>query len=137
LAKTAPTSTEELQNLRGAQTHWGKRLAEQMMAAVKRGLALSPEQLPQRKGGSFRSAPSVASDLLRVLLNQRARQNRITPSMLANKEDLLRLAAGQRQGIKVLEGWRHQLVGRELLELLDGDLCLRLSGQSLEVSRQK
>jgi len=44
--------------------------------------------------------------------------------VLTNADELERLAAGEREGIGVLSGWRLDLLGKELLDLLDGRLSL-------------
>jgi ribonuclease D len=44
--------------------------------------------------------------------------------VLTNTDELERLAAGEREGIGVLAGWRRDLLGKELLALLDGRLSL-------------
>ena len=42
--------------------------------------------------------------------------------LLASRDDLERLAAGEREASPLLEGWRRKMVGEELLALLDGSL---------------
>jgi ribonuclease D len=44
--------------------------------------------------------------------------------VLTNADELERMAAGERDGIAVLSGWRLELLGTELLALLDGRLSL-------------
>lgn len=132
IARLSPQNKEELFHLRGAENQLGRHWGEEILAAVKRGLELSPEELPERKNSMFRSATNAAaSDLLRALVNQRARDNQVTPSMLVNKEELVRLAAGEREGLRILTGWRYKIVGAELLLLLEGSLALRLEGTTV------
>jgi ribonuclease D len=50
--------------------------------------------------------------------------HRVAPEVLTNTDELERLAAGERKGIAVLSGWRLDLLGKELLALLDGRLSL-------------
>ena len=50
--------------------------------------------------------------------------HRVAPEVLTNTDELERLAAGEREGIAVLSGWRLDLLGKELLALLDGRLSL-------------
>jgi ribonuclease D len=50
--------------------------------------------------------------------------HRVAPEVLTNADELERLAAGERKGIAVLSGWRLDLLGRELVALLDGRLSL-------------
>jgi ribonuclease D len=136
IARISPQNHNELYHLRGAQNQLGENWACEILKAVHRGVELSEEQLPVRKGVVIRSSSHVAAhDMMRVLLNQRARDNRISQSMLANKDDLVRLANGQREGIKLLVGWRYKLIGKELLELLEGNLTLRLDNDKVEVEK--
>ncbi|MDR2673182.1 MAG: ribonuclease D [Coriobacteriales bacterium] len=137
IARLCPLSIEELHHLRGAQNQLGHNWGMEIIKAVKRGLALPSQQLPQRGGTAFKTASYAPSiDLMRTLLRWRAKQNHITQAMLANKEDLVKLAAGQRHGIKVLSGWRNKLVGQELLDLLDGKLSLHMDGGQLVVTQR-
>jgi ribonuclease D len=48
----------------------------------------------------------------------------VAPEVLTNTDELERLAAGERKGIAVLSGWRLDLLGKELLAMLDGRLSL-------------
>jgi ribonuclease D len=50
--------------------------------------------------------------------------HRVAPEVLTNTDELERLADGERDGIAVLSGWRLDLLGKELLALLDGRLSL-------------
>ena len=62
--------------------------------------------------------------LLGALVRSRSRVHRVAPEVLTNTDELERLASGERDGIGVLSGWRLDLLGRELLSLLDGRLSL-------------
>jgi len=48
----------------------------------------------------------------------------VAPEVLTNADELERLADGEREGVAVLVGWRLDLLGKELLALLDGRLSL-------------
>ena len=136
IARLSPKSKEDLFRLRGAENQLGQHWSNDILSAVKRGLALDVSQLPQRKQTVFRNTSSAAAnDMLRALVNQRSRDNQVTSSMLVNKDELVRLAAGERRGLRILSGWRYNLVGKELVELLDGSLTLRLANNTIEVSQ--
>jgi ribonuclease D len=62
--------------------------------------------------------------LLGALVRSRSRVHRVAPEVLTNADELERMAAGERDGIAVLSGWRLDLLGTELLALLDGRLSL-------------
>jgi ribonuclease D len=74
-----------------------------------------------------------AVDLMVALVRARAREHGVAMPLLASREDLERLAAGEREASPLLEGWRRTMVGDELVALLDGTLCMRLSDGSLVI----
>ncbi|MCL2806830.1 MAG: ribonuclease D [Coriobacteriia bacterium] len=134
IARLSPLCLDELFSLRGAESQLGSHWGNEILSAVLRGLEMPPERLPKRNQPSFRAqSNAAANDLLRTLVNQRSRDNQVTASMLVNKDELIRLANGEREGLRILTGWRYKLVGAELLKLLEGKLTLRLEGSSVEV----
>jgi ribonuclease D len=62
--------------------------------------------------------------LLGALVRSRSRVHRVAPEVLTNADELERMASGKRDGMAVLSGWRLDLLGKELLDLLDGRLSL-------------
>ena len=53
--------------------------------------------------------------------------------LLASRDDLERLAGGEREASPLLEGWRRTMVGDELLALLEGSLTMRLTDGNLVI----
>jgi ribonuclease D len=70
-----------------------------------------------------------------ALVRKRAKENDIAFQTLASREELQAIARGHRTGVGLMEGWRYEIVGRELLDLLAGEVSLSLSGHDLLVSR--
>jgi len=75
--------------------------------------------------------------LLGALVRSRSRVHQVAPEVLTNTDELERLAAGEREGIAVLSGWRLDLLGRELLSLLDGRLSLVIHRGEVVVERRE
>jgi ribonuclease D len=76
----------------------------------------------------------AAVDLMVALVRLRAREHGVAMPLLASRDDLERLAAGERDGHPLLEGWRAGMVGSELVELLEGRIHLRLEDGELMVT---
>ena len=51
--------------------------------------------------------------------------------MIAKREDLVRIACGEREGIPALSGWRREIFGRDAKELVAGRLALTGSPQGM------
>jgi ribonuclease D len=64
-----------------------------------------------------------------ALVRARALESGVAYELIAAKADLQRIALAVRDGtpepeVRTLQGWRRELVGAELIALLNGDLTL-------------
>jgi ribonuclease D len=130
IAKRKPATRAELARIRGVGAGIGGRLAEDLLDAVRRGRELPPETAPALARGPAPKpddAPLVA--LGEALLRARAREAGLAYELLATRADLQAIVAAARSGgpeadARTLRGWRRELAGGELLELLDGRVSL-------------
>ncbi len=76
-----------------------------------------------------------AVDLMIALVRLRAREHGVAMPLMASRDDLERLAAGEKEASPLLEGWRKKMVGDELVALLEGRLELRLESGVLVVEQ--
>jgi ribonuclease D len=141
IAKRAPSSPGELERIRGAGAGSGKgRRAEELLATVRRGREQPPDPPPERS----RQPPTRPDDaplvaLAEALLRARAREVGLAYELLAARADLQAIVAERRTGgeakVRTLQGWRRELVGGELIQLLDGRVSLSVldRGQSRRV----
>jgi ribonuclease D len=135
VARREPDSLEALFRTRGLKEKLGRTWAQEVLCAIEKARRLPPEAWPTIERPPGRDAGAAARiDLMNALLHHRAKELRIASSFLASHDDLARLAAGQRKGPMILKGWRRELLGDELLRLLDGQLALSLGGDGLKVT---
>ena len=74
---------------------------------------------------------SALSDMLRVLLKAKSEELGVATKLIANSSDLDCIASGERT-VPALFGWRHQVFGREALELCEGKVGLVLQGTNIK-----
>ena len=67
-------------------------------------------------------------ELLKVLLKAAAARNRVAPRLIADSDDLERMATEPEPDVAALRGWRRQLFGEDALRLKRGELALTLKG---------
>jgi ribonuclease D len=130
LAKRRPSTPRELEQIRGLHQGNLRRRGEDLLAAVARGRRRPSPGLEQDR----RSAPPDADDapliaLCEALARSRARQAGLAYELVATRADLQAMVTAWRLGaepaaVRTLAGWRQELVGAELLELLDGKVKL-------------
>jgi ribonuclease D len=130
IAKRRPSSRAELERIRGVGASSGGRRAEDLLDAVRRGRERPPDPPPPSTRAPTPKpddAPLVA--LGEALLRARAREAGLAYELLAARADLQAIVAAARTGgeeadVRTLKGWRRELVGAELLELLEGKVAL-------------
>jgi len=130
IAKRRPSSRAELEKIRGVGSSSGGRRAEDLLDAVRRGRERPPDpppELARTPAPKPDDAPLVA--LAEALLRARAREAGLAYELLAARADLQAIvaaarASGEEADVRTLRGWRRELVGAELLDLLDGRVSL-------------
>jgi ribonuclease D len=135
IARREPGSLEDLFRTRGLKEKLGKKWSQEVLDAIERAQELPSDEWPVRERMPSRDTNTAAKlDLMNAVLHHRAKESRIASSFLTNRDELARLAAGQRENLMILKGWRRELVGNELLRLLDGMLSLSLIDDELKVT---
>jgi ribonuclease D len=140
VAKRRPQSMERLAQIRGLNEGTLRRRGPAIVAAVERGRERDPipsdgVRTPPPDPGD---APLIA--LAEALVRARAAEAELAYELLAARADLQRIVTALREGseepdVRTLQGWRRELVGLELLELLAGRRSLRVGpGRHIEVS---
>ncbi len=135
IARREPQNTEELFKIRGLRERLGRSWSNEVVAAVLKAHEIPEDQWPVRQKPKYRESDFTgALDLMSALVHLRARQNHISTTLLVSHDELLRLAAGERDDMSILNGWRYDMVGKELLSLLEGELVLSLQNGVLKVT---
>jgi ribonuclease D len=129
IAKRKPTSPAQLEQIRGVNQGSLRRRGKDVLETVRRGQELPPMERTQDArppASEPDDAPLVA--LAEALVRARAREAGLAYELLAARADLQAIVAAGRNGgeadVRTLRGWRRELVGTELLELLEGSVSL-------------
>jgi ribonuclease D len=138
IAKRRPKDLDRLRQMRGLHEGTVRRRGKAILDEVARGRELPPIPVEGE-----RPPPSDARDaalivLAEALVRARAAESGFAYELLAARSDLQRIVTAARLGleepqVRTLEGWRRDLVGAELLELLSGRRSLHV-GDRLEIA---
>ena len=134
LASTRPTSIEELGRSRLLMREGRKAdVAEGILAAVKAGMEMKPEDFPKVDTSREQLQVNTAlADLLRVLLKAKSEEAGVAPKLIAATSELDALSAGQRD-LPMLHGWRKEVFGDDALRLCRGEIALSAVGGAVRV----
>jgi ribonuclease D len=129
LAKRRPSGRRELAQIRGINPDVVRRRGEDILAAIARGREAAPIRLDdaERVASEPQDGPVIA--LAEALVRTRAQEAGLAYELIAARADLTPIVVAARRGapepeVRTLRGWRRELVGAELLELLRGDRVL-------------
>jgi ribonuclease D len=130
IASHGPTETAQLSHLRTLSEGFSKSArAREIVEVVKRGLARDPKSVPLVRAGLPLPAEKVALvDLLRVLLKSCAARHKVAPRLIADGDDLERLAVEDAPDVAAMRGWRYELFGVLVEKLKRGELALKVDG---------
>ena len=132
LASLKPKSFDDLSRSRLLLRDARKgKIAKGILDSIKAAEDLKFEQVnyPTKVPKSL-NVNSALSDMLRVLLKAKSEELGVAAKLIANSSDLDSIASGERT-VPALSGWRHQIFGREALELCDGKVGLVLQGKNI------
>jgi len=138
VAMHPPSSQDALGNVRGLSAAWrGNDIGARMMEALAAAVPLPPAEMPARedRGPGLGREGALVADLLKLLLKIRARESNVAPRLVARAEELELLAAGRREGLSILEGWRYEEFGRDALDLVEGRLAFAIRDGKLAMTR--
>jgi ribonuclease D len=147
MAKQPPRDAQSFRSTRGvpgSAIEW----ANKFIAAAKRAAELPESEWPEMKNGS-RPDPRIENIavVLGIIASQRADEAQIARTYLAPRDQLLALAAWsiERQAgstpdagrgkpdLPILKDWRGEMIGNELLSLLDGKLAIAINPKTSEL----
>ncbi len=135
IAATAPESVGDLSRARGISEGFAKgKSGASLLVALQEAKALPDSALPEapkeRASGANPSPALVA--LLKVLLAAKSEEHQVAPRLLANSEELERLAAGETD-LAALQGWRREVFGAAALDLRAGRVALGVDGRKVRL----
>ncbi len=125
LAKRHPAGRRDLSQIRGVNPDVVRRRGPEILAAVERGRAAEPIRLDDGERFSTEAADGPVIALAEALVRCRAQEAGLAYELIAARADLAPVVVAARRGrpepeVRTLQGWRRELVGDELLELLAG-----------------
>ncbi len=138
LAAHPPRQQDDLGRIRGLSATWRNNdIGARLMQAIERAEPMTREDMPAAapRGPSLGKDGALVADLLKLLLKIRAKEMNVAARLIARSEELEQLAAGVREGLAILTGWRAEVFGGDALELVEGRLGFTVKNGRLTMTR--
>ncbi len=133
IAQRQPERVEDLASCRGVDGRSIRgRIGDEIIDAVQRGLSAEPPEIPPSSDDLDRDLRPVVA-LVAAWVAQVARDERIDPTLLATRADIVAALSGEGSS-RLRRGWRNELLGAGIEELVSGRAGLTfVSGQGLRL----
>ena len=133
LVKRNPVRVEEFRSIRGTD-QLGERDVDGALMAIKRGASCPHDRLPLMVRGHRQISPELESvtDLMYALIRLVAERSGVATSVIASRDDLADYIEHPEQS-PLREGWRFELVGSRLDDLLSGNMGLTVKDGKIEL----
>lgn len=137
IAKRKPSDPAALESIRGLHGGHLKRRGQELIAAVARGAEAEPiPREPRGPASDARDTPIVA--LVEAVIRARTLEAGLAYELVASRAELERIVVAARRGdpepdVRALAGWRRELVGAELEDLLAGRRSVAVEGGRIVV----
>ncbi|MDR3523021.1 MAG: ribonuclease D [Acetobacteraceae bacterium] len=137
LAATAPADPEQLARARGITRGFAEgKTGASLLAAIAEAKLLpdaAMPELPTHRDGP-KPSPALVS-LLKVLLAAKCEQFHVAPKLVANSEEIDKLAGDDNPNLPSLTGWRADVFGHDAMALKAGKLALGVDGKRVKLIR--
>lgn len=138
IASHPPKAQSDLPKVRGLSPAWrDNEIGGRLMSVLANAQPLPKEEMPERGHGGPGGGKdgALVADLLKLLLKIRSREINVASRLITRSEELERLAAGDREGLELLKGWRYEQFGHDALDLVEGRLAFAVVNGKLKMTR--
>ncbi len=141
IAKRRPQTRERLAHIRGLNEGTLRRRGAGLLAAIERGRERPPIPVVGERPSHPDALDAPVIALAEALVRARALEAQLAYELLASRADLQRIVLAARDGdpepdVRTLTGWRRELVGAELLDLLRGERTLRVDSGRVTIGAE-
>ena len=135
LAAVRPTHKNALSSIRGLGANFASsKGGDKVIDAIKQAMDMDEDDLPKvsrKRPPSQNTDPIV--ELLKVLLKLVCKSENVAPKLLANMDDLEKIAENDNAEVKALKGWRYDLFGKDALALKNGEVAFAIKNGEINI----
>lgn len=133
ISRHKPDSLAALGKIRGLSEGLVRNSGDKIVELVNDATGKTPIPFPDKgKHTKLSSDQDALVDVMMALVRLSGEQNNLNPAVLATRKQLEMLVLGDTDSA-VVQGWRKKLVGKQLLEFLNGDLRLSIRDGRLAI----
>ena len=130
-AQLLPKTISQLESIANIKPATIENSGKFILDCIKEALELDESELPaQKKPKRLTADQEIIADLLMTQLKLVANEQNISPTNIANRKMIEKIIYGDTD-IPLLKGWRYQLAGKKLQDLLAGKFSLHIENNKV------
>ena len=134
-AQLLPKSISQLESIANIKKAIIENSGKIILGCVKKALELDQSELPSTvKAKRLTADQEIVADLLLTQLKLIANEHNISPANIANRKMIEKVIYGETD-IALLSGWRYQLAGKKIQDLLSGKISLHIENNKVLLTK--
>ena len=133
LSQLKPTNIFSIKKIRGIPKSLNDKDLNKILKIIKFSYEIEPEKWPkipkQRKKINVNKA---SLDLLKLLLTYCSQKSGLAEKLIADADELRLILDGQMKDLKVFKGWRNEIFGKYVDQLLKGKIAFTIKDNKIE-----
>jgi ribonuclease D len=136
IASHPPKDQDGLGKIRGLSAAWkNNEIGARLMQIIRDAKPMTQSNGSKTRRSNGGKEGALVADLLKLLLKIRSREINVAPRLIVRAEELERLAAGERDDLPMLTGWRFEKFGSDAVDLVEGRLGFTVVDGKLKMMR--
>ena len=128
-----PSKIDIFKKIRGMPKNFSQNDLNEIIKIIKIAEKIDPINWPQvSKHNKKTNIDKCSLDLLKLLLAYCSKESRLAEKLIADVADLKSILNGEREGMKVFEGWRYNIFGKFVNLLLEGKLGFTIENHKVK-----
>lgn len=133
LSQLKPTNIFSIKKIRGIPKSLNDKDLNKILKIIKFSYEIEPEKWPkipkQRKKINVNKA---SLDLLKLLLTYCSQKSGLAEKLIADADELRLILDGQMKDLEVFKGWRNEIFGKYVDQLLKGKIAFTIKNNKIE-----
>ena len=133
LSQLKPTNIFSIKKIRGIPKSLNDKDLNKILKIIKFSYEIEPEKWPkipkQRKKINVNKA---SLDLLKLLLTYCSQKTGLAEKLIADADELRLILDGQMKDLEVFKGWRNEIFGKYVDQLLKGKIAFTIKNNKIE-----
>ena len=133
LSQLKPTNIFSIKKIRGIPKSLNDKELNKILKIIKFSYEIEPEKWPKITKQIKKTNVNKASlDLLKLLLTYCSQKSGLAEKLIADADELRLILDGQMKDLKVFKGWRNEIFGKYVDQLLKGKIAFTIKNNKIE-----